>query len=181
VVVEMQVDLVEKIEGLKSLSNDSIFKISKIEWWLLKHETLYKQTKKINDYKNLYEINDRIVRLPDNIGNSTSDEKFIDVYESLDVLTKLHRNEDYLKQEMAIYNMIKDEPLKVKHWLKKNEKLGAEDYVTFLIDYLDYDPNDNEYHLKVFFLKNDKLEVYVDRQDFKYTIEFLEVFNALYW
>ena len=178
---EKQVDLVDKIEELKSLSNDSIFSIDKIEWWLLKHETFYKQTKRINDSKHLYEIDDRIVRLPDNIGNPSDEEKFIDVYESLNNLSQLHRNESYFKQEMAIYDRIKNKPQKVKQWLKKNEKLGTEDYVTFLIDYLDYLGGDNEYHLNVFFLKNDNLDFYVDREDFKYTIRFLETFTELYW
>jgi len=173
--------IIEAYKQLLGLIIDNIYHIPKIEWWLLKNETLYVQIKRINDSKHLYEIDDSIVRLPNNIGNPTSDEKFIDVYESLDVLTKLHRNEKYFKQEMAIYDRIKNEPQKVKQWLKKNEKLGTEDYVTFLIDYLDYDPNDNEYHLNVFFLKDDKLEVYVDREDFKHTIEFIETFNDHYW
>ena len=53
--------------------------------------------------------------------------------------------------------------------------------VSFLTDYLDYDTDDKVYHLSIFFLNNEELEVYVDRDDFKYTLEFLETFNELYW
>jgi len=169
------------ISELKSLSSDGIFNIDKIEWWLLKYEKLYVKSKQHNQSEHLYKIDGKEVRLPDNIGNPTDEEKFIDVYERLDNLTKLHRNEDYFKQEMAIYNGIKNEPQKVKHWLNKNEKFGSDDYVCFLTDYLDYDTDDKVYHLGVFFLKDEELEVYVDRDDFKYTIEFLEIFNELYW
>ncbi|WP_282136019.1 hypothetical protein [Seonamhaeicola maritimus] len=169
------------INELQSLSSDSIFSIAQIEWWLLKHEGDYHKAKHINDSKYLYEIEGRIVRLPDSFGNPTNEEKFIDVYKRLNDLTQLHRNESYFKQEMAIYHNLKDKPEKVKQWLEKNERFGADTYVTFLIDYLDYDINDEEYHLKVFFLNNEELDVYVNREDFKYTLEFLQKFNELYW
>lgn len=169
------------IQELESLSSDSIFSISKIEWWLLKYKDEYLKAKQMNSSRHLYKIDWRVVRLPDNIGNPTDEEKFIDVYESLDNLSKLHRNENYYKQEMAIYKGIENEPFKVKQWLKKNEKLGAEDYVCFLTDYLDYDTDVKVNHLSIFFLNNEELEVYVDKDNFKYTIEFLETFNKLYW
>ncbi len=171
----------EIINELNSLSADSVFRIARIEWWLLKYQDNYKKAKQIQYSKHLYEIEGETVRLPDNFDNPSPEEKFINVYDSLYKLTKLHRKEDYFKQEMAIYKDIVNEPLKVKRWIKKNEKLGAEDYVCFLIDYLDYDINDNKYHLSVFFLENEELNVFVDREDFKHTIGFLEVFNDLYW
>lgn len=169
------------LNELKTLSSDSLFSIDKIEWWLLKHEKFYVKSKQHNLSEYLYKIDGKEVRLPDNIGNPTDEEKFIDVYESLDNLSKFHRNEEYFKQEMAIYKELKNEPQKVKQWLKKNEKLGFDDYVCFLTDYLDYDTDDKVYHLSIFFLNNEEFEVYVDRDDFKYTIEFLEIFNGLYW
>ncbi len=69
----------------------------------------------------------------------------------------------------------------LKHWVAKNEDLGAEKYVCFLMDYLDYDENNEEEHLKLFLLELSELEIYIDRQDFKNTIDFLEIFIELYW
>ena len=82
---------------------------------------------------------------------------------------------------MAIYKEIENEPKKVTKWLSKNERLGTEDFVCFFKDYLDYSSNNDEVHLKLFFLFNDEFDVYVNRKDFKYTIEFLETFDDLYW
>ncbi len=169
------------IEELKILSADSLFNISKIEWWLLKHLDNYNKSKQIHFSKHQYEIDGEVLRLPGDFGCPSSEENFIDVYDSLNALTKLHRNEKYFKQEMAIYKDIKNEPLKVKQWIEKNEKLEIMDYSCFLINYLDYDINDNEYHLRVFFLEDNALKVFVDREDFKHTIGFLEVFNEIYW
>lgn len=49
------------------------------------------------------------------------------------------------------------------------------------MDYLDYDENNEEEHLKLFLLELSELEIYIDRQDFKNTIDFLEIFIELYW
>ncbi len=174
-------DYLVYIKELKSLSTDSVFRIARIERWLLKNQESYYKTKQISNLNHLYEIEGETIMLPDNFNNPIPKERFINAYDSLNKLTQLHRKEDYYKQEMAIYKDIKNDPLKLKQWIKKNEKSGAEDYVCFLTDYLDYDTNNNEYHLSVFFLGNEELNVFVDREDFKHTIGFLEVFNDLYW
>lgn len=176
---------VKQVSGYKkellNLSSVSVFRIAQIEWWLLKYEGEYKRIHQIEQSKYLYEIDGEVVRLPDYIGCRTDEEKFIDTYQRLDELTQLHKNEEYFKQEMAIYQKVKNNPDLVQDWLKKNEQFGTKDYILFLTEYLDYIIDNTEYHLKVFFLGDKELEVYVDREDFKYTIEFLEAFNDIYW
>jgi len=63
----------------------------------------------------------------------------------------------------------------------KNEDLGATKYVCFLLDYLDYDENGNDKPLKIHGYRLKESDIYVDQQYFKNTIEFLEVFNELFW
>lgn len=62
---------------------------------------------------------------------------------------------------MAIYKGIKNQSEKVKEWLAKNEHLGAKKYFMFSLD--------NDYGISI------------DRNDFRYTIEFTNIFNNLYW
>ena len=51
----------------------------------------------------------------------------------------------------------------------------------FLLDYLNYDEDEKVNHLSVFVPSLKDLDIFVDRQDFKFTIEFLEIFNEIYW
>lgn len=160
---------------------DQPLSIAKVEWWLLKYSDFYKRTYDFVHNQHLFTTDDgSIIRLPP-FGKPTDREKFLDLYESLDKISELYRTEKYFEREMVVYQKIKNSQSDLKHWVAKNEELGANKYVCFLIDYLDYDKNDEEVNLKIFILESKELEIYIDRQDFKNTIDFLEIFNELYW
>lgn len=106
---------------------------------------------------------------------------FLDIYESLDTISNLHRNEKYFEQEIIKYNKIQNDQTKLKSWILNNEKLGSNTYVCFLLDYLDYDIESKVKHLNVFIPSLPKMEIYIEIQDFKNTLIFLEIFNDLYW
>lgn len=162
-------------------NEQKIFSINKIEWWLLKYSEFYKKTYDFVYSQHLFTTDDgSVIRLP-SFGKPTDQEKFLDLYKALDTISEFHRNEKYFEQELIEYQKIKSSQTDLKKWVTKNENLGADKYVCFLIDYLDYDKNDEEVHLKIFLLESKELEIYIDRQDFKNTIEFLEIFNELYW
>ncbi|GAA4244942.1 MULTISPECIES: hypothetical protein [Winogradskyella] len=169
------------IYDLQKLSKNDIYSISKIEWWLLKYSGFYKKIYEFVYSQHLFTSEDgSVIRLPP-IGNPTDDEKFLELYKALETISEFYKNEKYLEQEMVGYQKIKNSKSDLKKWVAKNENLGAEKYVCFLIDYLDYDENDQEEHLIIFVSNLKELNIYVDRQDFKNTIEFLEIFNELYW
>lgn len=163
------------------ISIDGICKMPQIEWWLLKHHDKYRQIHEIESKKFWFSIDGENVRLPPSFNKPSRNEKFLNIYDTLNRLSNYHRNENYFKQEIAIYKEINDKPEKVNQWLLKNEKLGSQDYVSFLLDYLDYDTEDHVHHLNIFFLEDKDLKVFVEREDFKFTIEFLEIFDELYW
>lgn len=153
--------------------------IAKVEWWLLKHSDYYKKISEIVFSKHLYTLCDgSSIRLP-TFEEPNDPEKFLDVYKALDTVCELHRNEKYFEQELIEYNKIKDSQFDVKNWVSKNEVLGAEKYVCFLVDYLDY--TENAKHLNIYIHSSKELEIYIDREDFRNTIGFLEIFNELYW
>lgn len=162
-----------------NLITDKITSISKIEFWLLQYSELYKKTSDFFYSQHLFKMEDgSTVRLPP-LGEPTDQEKFLDLYKALDTICGFHRNEKYFKQELEEYQKIKDSQSDLKKWIAKNEDLGAEKYVCFLVDYLDY--SENTEHISVYVHSSKDLEIYIDRQDFENTIEFLEIFNELYW
>ena len=169
------------IAELAELSEVGKIKMPQIEWWLLKYSELYKITYGHVHSQHLFELEDgSIVRLPP-FGKPTDQEIFLDLYKALDTISEFHRNEKYFKQEMVTYNKIKHSHSDLKNWAVKNENLGADKYVCFLVHYLDYDENDQEEHLSVYVHSAEEIDIYIDRQDFKNTIDFLEIFNELYW
>jgi len=159
--------------------NEKIIPISQVEWWLLKYSDFYKKTSDFVYSQHLFKMDDgSIVRLPP-FGEPTDQDKFLDLYKALDTICEFHRNEKYFEQELTEYQKIKDSQSDLKSWIAKSEDLGAEKYVCFLVDYLDY--SENAEHLSVYVHSSKDLEIYIDRQDFRNTIEFLEIFNELYW
>lgn len=173
--------MIKAIQDFKHLNNGNILKVNIIEWWLLKYSQDYKETYDFVYNQHLFVLEDgSTVRLPP-LDKKTNDEKFLALYKVLDTISELHKNEIYFKQELTEYHKIKKNHSNLKIWVAKNEDYGADKYVCFLIDYLDYDANSNEEHLKVFVHSLEELEILIDRQEFINTINFLEIFNELYW
>lgn len=174
--MQLPIQTIEKL-----IIDNKIISIDKIEWWLLKYSEFYKKTYDFVYSQHLFTTDDgSVIRLPP-FGKPTDEEKFLELFKALDTICELHRNEQYFEQELIDYQKIKSSQTDLKKWVTKNENLGADKYVCFLIDYLDYDKNDEEVHLKIFLLESKELEIYIDRQHFKNTIDFLEIFNELYW
>lgn len=167
------------IKASRVFLNEKIIPISQVEWWLLKYSDVYKKTSDFVYSQHLFKMDDgSIVRLPP-FGEPTDQDKFLDLYKALDTICEFHRNEKYFEKELTEYQKIKDSQSDLKNWIAKNEDLGAEKYVCFLVDYLDY--SEKAEHLNIYVHTSKELEIYIDRQDFRNTIEFLEIFNELYW
>ncbi|NQY30109.1 MAG: hypothetical protein HRT69_11635 [Flavobacteriaceae bacterium] len=171
-----------EIYELLGLKKNGRLQLSVIEWWLLKHSCLHKKVLSfIESKKEIFELEDgSSVRLPplkESISNS--EKKFLDLYNALDTISEFHRNEKYFQQEMLEYHKIEHSQSDLKKWVSKNEPFGVEKYACFLIDYLDY--SENAEHLSIYVHNSKELDIYIDRQDFKHTVEFLEIFNELYW
>ena len=148
------------INELYSFS-DGIYSIATIKRWLLKYQVEYENIKEEESKRFMYFIDDNWVRLPDYYDSRTPNERFLKIYDTLNKITDFHKQENYFKQEMAIYKNIKNDHQKVKKWLAKNEHFGAEKYFSFS-------------------LEND-ISINLDREDFKYTLEFIKTFDKTYW
>lgn len=171
----------ESINEFLELAGEKAISINKIEWWLLKYESEFKRIDKLESAKHLHiRENGTVIRLPPTLKPNQND-KFLCLFRALDELSNLHKFEDYFGPQMTEYHKIKSFKPELENWLTKNEKFGADKFVCFLIDYLDYDENDKEEHLSLFVHSATELDVFVNRGDFKNTIEFLETFNEIYW
>jgi hypothetical protein len=107
------------------------FSINKIEWWLLKYSDLSEKTYEFVHSEHLFTTDDgSIIRLPP-FGKPTDQDKFLDLYNALDTLSELHRNEIYFEKELVEYHLTKNSHSDLKNWVAKNEILGAEKYVCF--------------------------------------------------
>ena len=176
-----QINAQEITKEFLELGDSQIFRLHKIQSWLFKYSDLYKQTYDFVHSQHLYtDYDGSTIRLPP-CGLPTDEEIFINLYTSLNEVLELHANETYFEKEMVEYYKIKNSPSDIKTWIVKNEDLGADQYVCFLIDHLDYDENGHEEHLIVYIHHLKEPKIFIDRQDFKNTIAFLEVFNELYW
>jgi len=166
------------IQEFKFYSTENIYSIDQIKYWLEQHVDLYEYAK-LNWNKGSC-----FGDLPCSHTLNNDLSKFIDFYEPLKELVDKHEYESYFWLELEDYKQIKDNHSKLKEWVKRNERLGASEFILFFLDYLDYiDYSETEtpYHLKVFILNFTEFDVYVDRKCFINTIAFLEVFNKLYW
>lgn len=166
--------------NLQQLNKKKCISISKIEWWLLKYSNIYKQIIAFNKSKNVsFRLDDASISKLPPLDESTKHREFLDLYRRLDNISELHRYENYFEQQMKEFSNIKDSHYELKKWVAKNEHLGANKFVLFLVDYLDY--SENPEHLNVYFPYSKEFDLYIDRKDFKNTIDFLEIFNELYW
>src|SRR5690606_2071947 len=159
---------------LKYLANKVLIRMEEIEKWLSRNKELRDRCFQIYSSQHLYFIDSQYLRLPDDLSSSTLEEKLVDVYDTLDELKKLHSKEEYFKRELTSYYQNSQNIKWISKWIARNETIAYQEFLMFLIDYLDYDDNENEYHLKLFFLNSKDLDLYVERDDFCNTIKFLE-------
>lgn len=163
------------------ITNSKIYSVEYINAWLNNYSEKYKKEHDFFYKQYLYKLKDgSVVRLPPS-DKITEQEKFFDLYEALDTVSKFHRDEEYFKKQIVLYNSIRESPSLLKGWITKNQEFGTNKYITFLIDYLDYDEHEKIKDLNIYVPSLKNVDIYVARQEFKYTIEFIETFNELYW
>lgn len=146
----------KSIKELISLSVDSIISIDKVEFWLLKYQDKYNHLKSLREGE-----------LPPLSNDAAEDDKFLDLYEHLEEVSRYYRFEPSCKEQLEIYASIKNDTVKVWKWLSTNKDFYYEELIHFSLNYLDYLGNDKQYHLKIFSYLNKDLELYINGKDFE--------------
>ena len=174
----MESAIKSSILNLKSLADNGIYSVARIEWWLLKFEDLFQSVS--SSYTTLCNkcVNDEKVGVMRScVFNLTycpkTDEKweFIQLYESFDKLTQIHKNEILCNHTLSEYSKL---PLSL--WANSYIFLG-ERLQTFYWDYLDYGKEDDlDKNLFISEVIYPDLHIYVDKDDFQNIRQFIELF-----
>jgi len=155
--------------------------MNKIEWWLLKYEDVFETIERVEKNKRIYncQVYNYIKVLL--FGKPDDNSKFINLYKSLDKLSMLHRYENYFLNELNKHNKINQNHSLLKAWATKNKHMGIVVYGDFFVDVLTYNKPKKNSPLKVKVNKLKEFDIIIDREEFKNTIEFLNIFNDLFW
>jgi hypothetical protein len=157
------------LKELRDFHNYDNISIIKVEFWLLKHTDLFKQVQ--SDHSCFLKK-----VLPCYCPTRNLDCLFVEVYNELDKISKLYRDNLDLKIELLEYQIIRNDKIKLKKWMLKNEEFGLQDFVFF-----DTFPILKDVKLK---LRNGKignefnhLNINISGHYFENTYLFINIFN----
>lgn len=160
----------DSITDLRDLAEEGVHTIPKINWWLLKHYELYKYCKENWNNGSCFG------EFPCNHTMGSDMDNFRHFYDDLEEVVDLHNNEPYFREQMQVFEKVRDDAPELTKWLLQNETLGGEDFVIFWIEWLE---EENVVNPGINLFPN--IKVKFSAKEFESTIHFLEVFNELYW
>lgn len=163
-------EIAEALEELEYLQKDSFYNVPKITWWILKYEELYEYCYENRHTGSCFE------GMGCSCAWKSPESKFSNLYSGLDEVVDLYKHEKYFEQEVEVLEMVRKDYPALMQWLRKNEKLGSEDFLLFWIEWLE-----EENTVKPFILGWKDLDIKFRSEEWKNTIKFLEEFNDLYW
>ncbi len=156
------------IEELKKLSKDNL-RICRMNWWLLKYEDEFKNAINLttcNKWKKWFYKGE--TPSPCLCPSRNALCAFIDLYRELDRLTQIQRLESKFEEFFNLFEIAKESTDLLKAWMSEIRPLITPIYLTL-------DQQDN---LKIRFYNSDPiLEVNINKNDYKYTLLCLDIFN----
>jgi hypothetical protein len=169
------------IREFDGVGNNSFYTIIEIERWLNKHESTHSDTTKYRDNlrEKVAKQNDGLI-ISSLIGiceKDTPQLSFIKLYESLNEIYSIHKYETYLKNQLIEFHET-DDLEGNKRWLIKNKKIGVDDLLCFNLDYVNSDRGCVSINPKSYSMD---IRVDISLSEFESTINFLGLFNELYW
>lgn len=185
--------MVEKIEfsyqELKALQQNSSYTFSILNWWLLKYGDFYKSLKNCEETtcencKRFKEQNlpSDCLLSPSYCVKTKMENIFIKNYENLDYFTQMYKNEERCTSAIEVYYMTPGDNDNMRQWLISNYKLWKENVFEFGVFHLDND--DTLIELMKFYnpnFTNLDFPILVERENFKYIEEFLNVFSIYFF
>lgn len=133
-------------------------KMATIELWLKNHKNLYYNTVELLD--------DKTQTLNFNRTELLVKKEFKILYGKVKILSKLYIRETYFKKQLKKYKKIRDSISKRKKWFDYQEE-NKNEYELF--SYVFFDNREQTfYNLKID-------ELVLDRNDFKYTLKFMDI------
>ena len=116
---------------LQSLSIEGVYSIDKISWWLIKNKEEY------DTQLNFLEGLSQYVDYPKNLTKYTKESQFLDLYEVLNNVVSFYNNESYFKEQLEVYELVKNNVEQLETWLeyhKKDTQYMYEEFVSLFSD-----------------------------------------------
>ncbi len=156
------------IEELEKFNNNGFYKRENIEWWLLKYEEEYRNQFNVLEAEKINFTN------PRNLSKYKEEVQFLDTYEVLLKVADFYRNEIYFKEQVELYDSIKDSNVQLDSWLEINKLVEGKRCKEFV--YLFQNTTKlSGYDFVIRYPLSLPLSIKLDRTDFKYTLQFLEI------
>ena len=162
------INVASYIDELQQLSKGNL-RICRMNWWLLKYEEEFKEAINLTSCKKWR----KWFYMGENPYTCVCPKRdnlcvFIDLYRELDRLTQIQRLENYFEDFFNRFQSIKDSSENIMNWMKDIRPTISNVYLTL-------DRNEN---LKVRFYNSEPvLEVNINKNDYKYTLLCLDIFN----
>lgn len=164
-------EIKEAWELLQSFKKDGFYTVPKITWWVLNYKELATYTYEKRHEDSCYE------GLSCPCSWDSPENRFHTLYATLQEVVDFHQYENYFGEELEVLDKVRDDYRALMQWLKKNEKLGAEDFLLFWIDWVD----EEKTRVDPLITSEKDLGIKFQTEEWKNTIRFLEEFNELYW
>jgi len=164
------------VNEFKSLKENDLYSLAKLEWWLMKYEDYYKDLKSYwycdicnydEDFNSCF------------CENPSSENLFLVLFQELEEFCDYRKYENYFKVELETYYKVKDNPKALKELVIKNEEIAVTEFSLFFLNYYDY--QFEPVHLNIYSKALQDFDIYVDFKDFDNTITFLDIFDKLFW
>ncbi len=159
------------LEELRNLKKDGFYSVPKITWWALHYEELSSYSYKNRHTDSCFE------GMSCSCSLDSPESRFSDLHSELKEIIDLYQYEDYFKEELEVLQQVREDHSALMRWLKKNEKLGTEDFILFWTEWHEEELN----ILKPFILDWQDLKIKFKGEEWKNSIRFCEVFNELYY
>jgi len=164
------------LNDFESLIDTPFMSLDKIEWWLLKYADFHSEiTTYYRDNNISYSPNSDLEAHPlyPLIINLHA---FLDFYHFLNEITEYTRREAYFKEEIKEYQRLKASQDDPKEWLFKNLKFGLGPHPQFIADANAFGNNE-----MIVIHKQHDVIFYLDRKHFSAVLEFIEIFEGLFF
>ena len=156
---------------MKGLKKNGFYNVAKITWWILKYEDLY-------DYSYHHRhVNSCFEGMGCCCTDKNPESKFSSLYSSLKEVVDLYSHEKYFKEEIAVFEKVKDDYPALMQWLQKNEVLGSEEFLSFWLEWY----MEEENSVVPYIMSWPDHDIELKAEAWKNTIRFCEVFNEIYW
>lgn len=168
------------------LSENNLYTIHKLEWWLLKHSKLYES--KVKEHR--FDTQDGQTLMRNEYEKYPEQVLFLQNYFLIDNICNKQRREAFFKTAMDDYDLIKNDHNKIVAWLNKYHNLWDSEYGLFLLDHFfeEHIIPDFEFYFESLPQLNPtkekgekKARYYIERKYFEHTIKFLTTFEELYY